>query len=103
MNGRVAYRASGVNFKAIESDGVAAGGPVTLPLGHFSLNLGLSAKSRTPAAAAAAGSIEKNALTRELIKRACNCLISVSQALELEIHASNEIPSSNYFFKSLAT
>ena len=30
-----------------------------------------------------------------LIKRACNCLLSVSQALELEIHASNKFTFSN--------
>ena len=30
-----------------------------------------------------------------LIKSACNCLLSVSQALELEIHSSNEFTFSN--------
>ena len=39
--------------------------------------------------------IEKMHGLEKLIKSACNCLLSVSQALELEIHALNEFTFSN--------
>ena len=38
---------------------------------------------------------QQNARTWELIKSTCRCLLSVSQALEMEIHASNGFTFSN--------